>query len=203
MSNKNTGHQLKENGNTDRISRENRDRIKNSRTEGRRNTSEVKNHLKGVTKSKPSNGKITNTVPKVNHKCRTTNTNSNPLLLFPSGERLKELDMAYEGAMDLLRILDEDGINRGKGRSKRKTDMQNEVDMAYEGAMQLIANESNSHIASRVGNAGPSNRGAEVGRGIRHTSAIPTKPTPQSKGNLVAPNAANASPLMPHPRRGA
>ncbi|XP_022824008.1 cyclin-dependent kinase 11B-like [Spodoptera litura] len=163
MSNKGTGHQLKENGNSG-ISRENRDRIKNSRTEGRRNTSEVKNHLKGVTKSKTSNGKMTNAVPKVNHKCRTTNANSNPLLLFPSGERLKELDMAYEGAMDLLRILDEDGVNRRKGRSKRKTDMQNEVDMAYEGAMQLIANESNSHIASHVGNAGPSNGGAEVGR---------------------------------------
>ncbi|CAH1642256.1 unnamed protein product [Spodoptera littoralis] len=203
MSNKELGHQLKENGNPGRISKENRDRIKNSRTEGRRNTSEVKNHLKGVTKNKPLNGKMTNAKPHVNQKCRTTNANSNPLLLFPSGERLKELDRAYEGAMDLLRILDEDGINRRKDRSKRKTDMQNEVDMAYEGAMQLIANGSNSHIASRVGNAGPSNGGAEVGGGTRHTSAIPTKPTPQSKGNLVAPNTANASPLMPHPRREA
>ncbi|CAH1642257.1 unnamed protein product [Spodoptera littoralis] len=107
-----TGHQLKENGNPGRISKENRDKIKNSRTEGRRYTSEVKNHLEGVTKSKPSNGKKTNTVPQVNHKCRTTNGNSHPLDLFPSGERLKELDMAYEGAMDLLRILDEDGVNR-------------------------------------------------------------------------------------------
>ncbi|CAH1642255.1 unnamed protein product [Spodoptera littoralis] len=137
----------------------------------------------------------------------TTSTCGEERLTFEeyrrNGERLKELDMAYEGAMDLLRILDEDGVNRRKGRSKRKTDMQNEVDMAYEGAMQLIANGNNSHIASRVGNAGPSNGGAEVGPGTRHTSAIPTKPTPQSKGNLVAHNAANASPLMPHPRRGA
>ncbi|CAH1642250.1 unnamed protein product [Spodoptera littoralis] len=150
---------------------------------------------------------MTNALPQVNHKCRTTNGNSHPLDLFPSGERLKELDMAYEGAMDLLRILDEDGINRSKGRSKHKSnakrDMENEVDMAYEGAMQLIANGSYSHIASRDGNHGPSNGGADVGGGTRHTSAIPTKSTHQSKKNLVAPNAANALPIIPHPRRGA
>ncbi|KAF9405349.1 hypothetical protein HW555_013876 [Spodoptera exigua] len=208
----NIGQNFNKSGKTGRASEEYGDKIKNGRTN------------KASSKSKKNsrrNEDIKNIMYRKIHHQKHTISNSNLessktiRITFPNEEMQKELDMAYEGAMDLLAIINEDGVDTSKvenedihfkvPKSKRlswtKNGMDKELDLAYEGAMNLLENINESTVGKKQGESAscvtdhiPSQGGDEVkGRETQQKFAIPSVlggPNKQleSHRNLVAPN---------------
>ncbi|KAF9405354.1 hypothetical protein HW555_013881 [Spodoptera exigua] len=212
MPHSNIGQNFNKSGKTGRASEEYGDRIKYGSTD------------KASSKSKKNsrrNEGINNIMYRKIHPKKHTISNSNLetsktiRITFPNEEMQKELDMAYEGAMDLLAIINEDGVDtskmknedfnfkvpKGKRLSWTKNGMDKELDLAYEGAMNLLANINESAVDKNQGESAscvtdhiPSQGGAEVkGRETQQKIAIPSVlggPNKQleSHRNLVALN---------------